>query len=358
MKLLHAADFHLDSAFSSLPPAQAARHREDQRRCLLALGDLCRREECRLLLLAGDIFDVPTPSRQSVEALKALARAVEVPVCIAPGNHDPYRAGSVYAEESWPENVWIFREESPTSVSFPTLDCRVWGAAFRQMDCPALPPFRASGPERHQIMVLHGDPAQPGSPSRPVSREVVAGSGLAYLALGHIHKGGAFRAGGTLCAWPGCAIGRGFDETGPKGALVVDLDGQADARFVPLPGGRYESLRLEVRGDGLAGIPEQLPEAAPEDFYRVTLTGRGRPDLALLERMLAPRFAQLELRDETRAPLDLDEAAQSDTLEGLYFRALRDAIAREQDPDALRRLRLAAELGRRLLDGEEVELPC
>lgn len=358
MKLLHAADLHLDSAFSALPPALAARRRETQRRCLTALGDLCRREDCRMLLLAGDVFDTPNPSRQSVEALKALARAVEVPVCIAPGNHDPYRAGSVYETETWPENVFLFREETPASVAFPALDCRVWGAAFRQMDCPALPPFRAAGPETYQIMVLHGDPVQPGSPSRPVSRETVAGSGLTYLALGHIHKGGAFRAGETLCAWPGCAMGRGFDETGPKGALVVDLEEKAEARFVPLPGGRYESLRLEAEGEGLAGIPGQLPEAAPEDLYRVTLTGWARPDLDLLNRTLAPRFAYLELRDETHPPLDLEAAAQSDTPEGLYFRVLRDAIAQEQDPDTLRQLRLAAELGRRLLDGEEAALPC
>ena len=127
MKLLHAADLHLDSAFSALPPALAARRREAQRRCLTALGDLCRREDCRMLLLAGDVFDTPNPSRQSVEALKALARAVEVPVCIAPGNHDPYRAGSVYETETWPENVFLFREETPASVAFPALDCRVWG---------------------------------------------------------------------------------------------------------------------------------------------------------------------------------------------------------------------------------------
>ena len=73
-------------------------------------------------------------------------------------------------------------------------------------------------------MVLHGDTLNPNSPYNAVTKEQIASSGLRYLALGHIHQSsGLLRAGHTAYAWPGCAMGRGFDELGEKGAYLVTL---------------------------------------------------------------------------------------------------------------------------------------
>ena len=69
-------------------------------------------------------------------------------------------------------------------------------------------------------------------------------SRLDYLALGHIHKAGMFHAGGTICAWPGCPMGRGFDETGERGVYVTRLGDGYDVRFVPLHTLRFHELEL------------------------------------------------------------------------------------------------------------------
>ena len=70
-------------------------------------------------------------------------------------------------------------------------------------------------------MALHGDALNAGSPYNAVTREQIAASGLCYLALGHIHeKSGLQRAGETFYAWPGCPMGRGFDELGQKLSLI------------------------------------------------------------------------------------------------------------------------------------------
>ena len=55
VKLLHAADLHLDSAFSALPPEKAAQRRAEQRLVLERLTALS--EGCAAVLLAGDLFD-------------------------------------------------------------------------------------------------------------------------------------------------------------------------------------------------------------------------------------------------------------------------------------------------------------
>ncbi len=75
----------------------------------------------------------------------------------------------------------------------------------------------------------------------PISKASIAGSGLDYLALGHIHQySGLQREGDTYWAYPGCPEGRGFDEPGDKGVLWVEADaGEFTAEFSPCARRRY-----------------------------------------------------------------------------------------------------------------------
>ena len=208
LRLLHSADWHLDSPFSSLPGEAREVLRLAQRGIPGLLGQLIRQEGCDLALLAGDLFD-GKPSRETVEALKRELGRWGVPVCIAPGNHDFCGGDSPWLTESWPENVHIFTG-GMDYVDFPALNCRVYGGGYRSMDCPPLlAGFRAEGDARWCVGVLHGDAMNLASPYCPVTAAQVRESGLDYLALGHIHAAGSFRAGESLSAWPGCCMGLG-----------------------------------------------------------------------------------------------------------------------------------------------------
>ena len=348
LRILHSADWHLDSPFASFLPRQRELLRQEQRKLPEKVAELCRREGCDLVLLAGDLFD-GTPSRETVDALKKALASCAVPVFIAPGNHDFCAPGSPWLEESWPENVRIFTG-GLESVAVLELDCRVYGAGYRSMDCPPLlEGFRAEGTEKYCVAVLHGDPTAPRSPYCPVTAAQVRDSGLDYLALGHIHKAGAFRAGSTLCAWPGCPMGRGWDETGEKGVCIVTLGDTAQIQAVPLDTVCFYEAKIDIEKETLENI---LPAAESRDFYRVTLTGEGTVDIPALQARFA-HIPNLELRDETEPPVDLWAEAGEDTLRGAYFRLLRQAAEGEQGDAA----RLAAKISRKLLDGREVTLP-
>ncbi len=352
LKLLHSADWHLDSPFRGFSAQQQALLKQEQRRIPDKVADLCRREECDLVLLAGDLFD-GQPSRETVDLLKAALQRCGVPVLIAPGNHDFCAPGSPWLEERWPQNVRIFTG-AMESVAIPGLDCRVYGAGFQSMDSPGLlEHFQAQGTETYQIALLHGDPTQSSSPYNPITASQVRRSGLTYLALGHIHKAGALRAGASVCAWPGFPRGRGWDDTGEKGVCVVTLSDSVDIRAVPLDTLRFQELEVDVGTDAAGALEAALPGAGGRDFYRVTLTGCGPVDLAALSRRFSA-FPNLELRDQTEAPLDLWADAGEDTLEGVYFRMLRTAM--EERPENAERIRLAAEISRRILSGREVRL--
>ena len=352
MKILHSADWHLGAPMTNLEP----RDREQLRGILLQLpglmAELCRREGCDLVLLAGDLLE-KTADRDAVEALKRGLEECGVPVFIAPGNHDPLGSDSPW-EEPWPENVHIFGPELE-SVALPELDCRVWGAGFTSMDCPPLlEGFRAEGEEKWKLCLLHGDPIRPDSPCCPVTAAQAEASGLHLLALGHIHKGGAFRAGDTLCAWPGCPQGKGWDETGEKGAIVVELEEEPQLRAVTSTGPRFFDLELELENDPAEALKRTLPGGETDDFYRITLKGTGTPDLEELKRAF-PGVPRLTLRDRTLPPIDLWTGAGEVTLEGTFFGLLRSAAMEAEGRDRDQIL-LAAKIARRLLEGREVKL--
>ena len=346
MKILHTADWHLDA------PLQGHSELKEALEAIPGqIFELCRQERCDLVLISGDLFDgvySPRTYQNLFDVLKAMA----VPVFITPGNHDYCGSNSPWIRELWPENVHIFKAPRIESVVLPELDARVYGAGFESMDCQSLlEGFRADCPEKYAIGIFHGDPTQTSSPYNPITKAQVEGSNLHYLALGHIHKADQFRAGKTLCAWPGCPMGRGYDEPGEKGVYIVTLGETATAEFRALNTPRFYDLQSEA--DAIASL---LPPVGDENYYRVTLTGCcDVPDMEKIQAEYA-HLPNLVLRDKTTRPVDAWGSLGQDSFEGVYFGLLKqalDAASEEEKQEIL----LAAQISRALLEGQEVTLP-
>ena len=357
IKFLHAADLHLDAPFSALSPEQAAERRQEQRALLQELADAANAHACDIVLLAGDLFDSVHASEQTLQALCRALGAIRAPVFISPGNHDCLLPGSAYLTQCWPENVHIFRTPSIAAVELPEKGLRVYGAGFAAREQPpVLNGFHAEQDGRINLMVLHGDAQNAGSPYNAVSPAQIAASGLSYLALGHIHQAsGLLSAGAVHYAWPGCAMGRGFDELGQKGAYLGEVsDSGVRLDFLPLHGRSYEILRVEAGDDALAAVTAALPEDTQNDIYRVILTGEAEPvETAALQAALAPRFYALTIRDETRPRRALWEGAEEDTLRGLFLQALKAQYDAAQTEADRRKIALAARCGCAAMDGRE-----
>ena len=331
-KFIHAADFHLDSAFGALSARQAAARRRESREALLRLANYVNRHDIALVLLAGDLFDSGSVFRETGEQLAQALGQMDAKVFIAPGNHDWYGAGSPWQTVEWPENVHIFKEDFLTAAEVPELGVTVHGAAFRGAERAEgfLTGFRAPQDGRLHFGLLHGEVDPADSRYAPVRKSEIAESGLTYLALGHIHKRMEPQTfGTTLCAWPGCIEGHGFDELGEKGFYegTVDNEGRIDLTFVPFARRRYEILEVDVTGkDPRAALEAALPQETAAHLYRILLTGEtdeGGVDAAVLTEALADRFYALEIRDRTRMAEDIWKRAEEDSLRGLFLRELR-----------------------------------
>ena len=354
MKILHSADWHLDAPFAGRP--QAAWLRRELLKIPGKVAAVCREENCDMMVLSGDLFDGPY-TRESLDALITALKEVRVPVFISPGNHDHLHSGAPWDAVQWPGNVHIFKNTVPEGVLVEQLDSCIWGAGFDAVEAPALlQNFHACGAAKWQVGVFHGDPTQVNSPYNPITAGQIRASGLDYLALGHIHKGGHIDTEKTICAWPGCPMGRGFDELGEKGVLVVTLDETKTVKFVPLDTVRFHDLEVAAGEDPAQSLAALLPGAGSDDLYRITFTGESTGvDTEELTRRFS-QFPNLELRDRTVPPVDIWAAAGSDSLEGVYFGMLKSQLE-TADEETAARLLLAAQISRKILDGQEVVLP-
>lgn len=326
LKLIHAADLHLDSAFEALGPAKAALRRAEQRQMLLKVFSLVDECGADLLLLAGDVFDYSGHAyAETVETLRSCIENCPVPILVSPGNHDSYRAASPWAGGDFGGKIHIFKSGDTECAELPDLQTRVYGCAFTDSIAPA--PLRSFHAEKTEgiwnIGLFHGDTRSPDSRYGAITQADIESSGLDYLALGHVHKRSELaKTGETWWAYPGCTEGRGFDECGEKGVYFVRLsDGGCEAEFIPTCTRKYEILDVDVNAD----IPSQLPEGTERDIYRLILRGEclQAPDLRALEEMLSPRFFALQLKDATRPLRDIWEGAAADSLRGLFLRKMR-----------------------------------
>lgn len=356
IRFLHAADLHLDSPFHGLAPAEAAKRRQEQRKLIRDIAELANSQKCDLVLLSGDLFDSENAFPETVEALCRALESMDAQVFIAPGNHDYLCLGSPYFTAQFPKNVHIFTEAEITSVSIPALGCTVYGAGFTARNVPSLlDGFRVQDAGTLNLMVLHGDPETAQSPYNAITKEQIEHSGLDYLALGHIHlRSTPAKLGKTTYAWPGCPMGRGFDELGEKGVLLGTVsETGVETSFHPLEGRRYEILEIPAGDDALASIEAALPAGTENDIYRIRLTGPSEPlDLRQLQAKLESRFYTLHLRNETTPKVDIWQESGEDTLKGQFLLLLQQKMktATEEEKAILT---MAAQLGLDAMEGRE-----
>ena len=360
MRILHAADLHLDSAFAGLAEEKAALLRQESRDILRRMVDWANDHAVDVMLLSGDLFDSDRMYSQTARTLaQALAR-FRGRIFLSPGNHDFYAPGSGYDAVDWPENVHIFTSRRPQTVLLRSLNASVTGAAFTSAD--EWEPFDGAsfsgGDAPIRLGVLHGEVTRGESKYRAIPPAEIEKTNLTYLALGHVHRcAGVQRAGNTAYAYPGCLPGRGFDETGDKGFLYGEITPEkVELEFIPFAPRRYQSVTADITDrDPADAVRQALDPDCGQDICRVLLTGSRRENFSLsaLTSELSGLCAALELTDETYPEEDVWARCGEDSLRGLFLQNLR-ARYDGADEDEKRQLLQAARFGLAALDNRDL----
>ena len=360
MRILHAADLHLDSAFAGLAEEKAALLRQESRDILRRMVDWANDHAVDVMLLSGDLFDSDRMYSQTARTLaQALAR-FRGRIFVSPGNHDFYAPGSGYDAVDWPENVHIFTSRRPQTVLLRSLNASVTGAAFTSAE--EWEPFDGAsfsgGDAPIRLGVLHGEVTRGESKYRAIPPAEIEKMNLTYLALGHVHRcAGVQRAGNTAYAYPGCLPGRGFDETGDKGFLYGEITPEkVELEFIPFAPRRYQSVTADITDrDPADAVRQALDPDCGQDVCRVLLTGSRRENfsLSVLTSELSGLCAALELTDETYPEEDVWARCGEDSLRGLFLQNLR-ARYDGADEDEKRQLLQAARFGLAALDNRDL----
>lgn len=362
LTLVHIADLHLGAEYSFLPEEKAAVCRETQFKVLERMLDHAGDISAEVILIAGDLFDSPTPPAQVASRAFSLLAKARCPVLLSPGNHDYLCPQSPYLTMELPENLFVFQSSRLTPYYLHN-DTVIWGAAFS--GASAFIPLDAPVDHSHlNLMLVHGD-LKGTSGYNPVNPAQLADSGFAYAAFGHNHAfSGLRRAGNTVYACTGCQMGLNAENTGEKGFLsgTVDKDG-VSLRFQKPSVIRFDAI--DVPMDDIAddrALAQAVRALIPAECGRVcatfSLTGEKsyEPNVEGLESALRQVFFYCFVRDRARIRRDPWAFLEQDDLRGAVTRRYRKLVDAAADEAETARLMRSLAYAIAALEGE-TELP-
>ena len=338
MRLIHCSDLHLDSKMEANLTARQAKERGGE--ICASFARMVRWAEengVRAILLAGDLFDTRRVSAKTADfVVNTMKNAEKIEFFYIRGNHDGTR--DPFAGFSLPENLhtfgarWTGYEMGGVTITGMELDRENWGACYDALDLD---------PEGLNIVMLHGQVStQPGEELVCLPR--LRGKHIDYLALGHIHSFRRERLDdrGEWC-YCGCLEGRGFDECGEKGFVLLDAaDGRVESTFIPFASRQLLEVPVDISDcvtitQLQAALEKASRGIAPESMVKFTLVGTYTPetqkDLSFLTRLMAEHFWFARIKDESRFRMERSSYEHDASLKGQFIRLVMASDRAEED---------------------------
>ena len=363
MRILHCADIHLDSAMTArLDLATARQRRGEILRTFEKMTEYAAQEGVDAVLIAGDMFDTPNTrelTRNTV--LHCIHSHPGIAFFYLKGNHDDNNFISELDEI--PRNLMLFGED------WNCYECggvAIYGAELKGSADADFYGGLQPDPNKINIVMLHGFlTGWTSCDGHPIDINALRGKNIDYLALGHIHSYscGKLDDKGVFC-YPGCLEGRGFDECGQHGFVIVDVDEKTrrlSHRFVPFAGRNIYSVNVDVTGclstsEMTGKVARALADAGCDSasLVRAVLVGEldaeCEKDISYISAAFAERFFFFRAVDETRLTVSTDDYLLDQSLKGEFVRTvLGDDTLSDEDKAVIVRYGLPA------LAGEEAE---
>jgi len=362
LKIMHIADVHLDSKMNRhLSNEKAKERRAELLASFVRLIDTAKREGVTAVLIAGDLFDVSKVKVGTAKTIKkAIADASDISFFYIRGNHD--NQNIFENTDDVPPNIHLFGE---SWQSYNISDkVTVTGAELMGRNSSEIDSSLVLENDKFNIVMLHGTVV---SSNTSKGKELInikglKNKGIDYLALGHIHSYVEDKLDGRgRYVYSGCPFGRGFDECGEKGYVIIDIDEvtrSAKAGFVTFPARRLYAPEVDITEctstlEIVDKVKEVVSSYDSSYLIEAVLTGSIDAELDInipfIEKSFEEAFYVFKCKDETKIHIDADKFAKDASLRGEFVRLVmsRDDMDEEEKMQVIR-------LGIAALQGEEL----
>ena len=373
MKIMHLADFHLDSAFSGFDKVEADLRRAELRECFVRAMKIAKENGVELVLISGDLFDTPFCTSATRRVVFGAIKDAACPVVIAPGNHDYYNKNGTYADKDLPENAFVFTSSELGRFDFDDLGISVLGYAFssdRYEENPLINEVPLST-ENINLLCAHTEIGVNFSKYAPMSVQAISKHDFVYAALGHVHiKGEPLSIGGSVIAYSGFPQGRSFDELGEGGAYIVEIDRETKAvslERINLSSMTYEIERVDITSlSNDEDVIREISKVVEAKWYgektalRVYLIGSIPSDYTpninrILEDSAFSKLLLLQIKNECVQSFDLEHLEKDLTIRGEVYRQLLPLL-NSDDENERQKASLALKFALAALDKREISL--
>lgn len=374
MKIIHCADLHLDSRMTANLDKEKAGERNNE--ILITFCNMVSYgadHGVSAVIIAGDMFDtgIISPTTRNT-VISVIENNPQIIFYYLKGNHDYDNFLSDLGVI--PDNLRLF-SESWTKYTDTDNGVVIAGAEIGDCNSENIYSLPSLDTDKYNIVVLHGQITLSSSEDGRymINLGRLRGKNIDYLALGHIHSfaEGELDRRGIYC-YPGCLEGRGFDECGEHGFVLLDIDteklGQQDAcrrEFIPYAKRRLYEVAVDITecrtSETIADrISEKLFVLQDEmcitrnDLIKIVLTGSvdisAEKNIDYLTKKFENDFYFFKISDRSVPSVDYSAYAHDMSLKGEFVRSVMgDDSLGEADKAAIIRY------GIRALGGEDLD---
>jgi len=364
MRIIHCADLHLESSLKSILTGDKSKERRDE---LLhnfdRLVDYANDNSVDIILVAGDIFDNGKRRKTAIRHIIDLVKEnPDIDFVFLKGNHD---TGGVFDDEyEIPDNVKLFDQKNWKKYEFG--DVVIKGVELTKDNYKNVALSLVLDPGKCNIVTLHAGLAnhEGNKEAYEVNLNDLKNKNIDYLALGHIHKYEREELDDKgIYVYPGCLEGRGFDEVGPKGFVLLDIgeDGKVVDTFVPFA--KREIHREEVMitpedtmPDIIGKVESAVSGISDKDLVEIILVGKTNMDELVdidtyrIKKTFEDSFYLFKIKDNTTVDVDYASFANDKSLKGEFIRLLEKEDLEDEDKSII------VELGIKALKGEHLDI--
>jgi DNA repair exonuclease SbcCD nuclease subunit len=320
VKFVHTADLQLAKPYGPIQDeTKRVKLKNVRYDVFTSIKNLVEQEDAKFVVIAGDMFDSPTPTNPEISHACSFIGAIKVPVYVIPGNHDHGGKGGIWDHDffikeqaSLAPNLFILLEPKPieieNAVLFPcpllrqheTSDLLSWLRTFDMSTISASKP---------RIVIAHGtiqgfsgtEVDEEYKVANLISLNSISEVDLDYVAIGDWH---GTKKVGTKAWYSGTPeIDRFIKgaENKPGHVLLVEAERKQDPKVREVRTTKVEWYQKEfdfIDENSLDIFQDQIEtlfgDRFEKDILKLTLTGHlGLADFTKLEEIITKLESRL-----------------------------------------------------------------